>query len=94
MLKKNILTDVAGESGPDLAPQNFLFNLGTLWNEKICMQARICLPCLVPENDFKNIDFSLSIKRYVQLHQVGFFFENFTAQCCQIYVFTHSSEIR
>ena len=35
--KKNILTEVAGESGPDLAPQNFLFNLGTLWNEKICM---------------------------------------------------------
>ena len=32
------LTEVAGEGGPDLAPQNFYRpkSLGTLWDEEIC----------------------------------------------------------
>ena len=32
------LTEVAGEGGPDLAPQNFYHpkSLGTLWDEELC----------------------------------------------------------
>ena len=37
---KTILTEVAGEGGPDLEPQKFLLSqsLGTLWDEEICQQ--------------------------------------------------------
>ena len=44
------LTEVAGEGGPDLAPQKFLLSQKFMHLMRCIKHVnKICLPCLVPE---------------------------------------------